>query len=65
MSEVELKNELSEDELIDLRRTLKKYRDRLKFQTKDKYSIDKLLAYIDDRLSEIAWEKYRKEKGIE
>jgi len=61
----EWKDELSEDELIELRGALRKYRDRLELLTKDRRSIEKLITYIDDRLREISWEKYQKEKGIE
>jgi len=61
----ELRDELSEEELVKLRIALKGFRDRLSVRSYDRDAIDKLIQHVDKRLKIIAWEKYAKEKGIE
>jgi len=62
---VRRKEELSEEELIEFRRQLKKYDNKLSVTSEDSKAIFSLLKYVDMRLKEIAWENYLKEKGIE
>lgn len=61
----ELRHELTEEELLELLRTLNKLSSQLFVESYgDREAISELASYMGNRLKEIAWRKYQKENGL-
>jgi len=60
-----VKKELDENDLIELGKKLREFIDMLEPVARDWEPIMNLLRYIEGRLKELAWRKYRKERGLE
>ena len=61
----ELTNELTEEEVLTLYQTLSKYAEKLSAGSSDRADLLQLMAHLENRLKEIAWNKYRTEKAIQ
>jgi len=65
-------SELSEEEILNIYGFLKKHADKLpsgeqtdiRAAVRDRNKIEELMRYMEGRLKEIAWEKYRRTQGL-
>jgi hypothetical protein len=55
---------LTEEKMLDLVTSLKKYIETLGISSLDRDRINQLINYFEERLKNIAWEKYQREKGL-
>jgi len=64
MSKPEYKFGLTEDELMELRRILKNHIKSIAVTSRDRRPLHNLLVHVEEKLKEIAWDKYKKENKL-